>query len=267
MKITGRTGILLMFADPVAHVVGSHRLNERFDAEGHDIAVSPLHVSPADLPLVIGAIRRMQNVRGFGVTIPHKIDVLPLLDATTSRAARVGAVNFVRRDSDGRLTGDNLDGTGFVDGLAHSGIALRGRRVLQVGAGGAGRAVAFAIAEAGAAELVIHNRTQDRAESLAADVAAAHPACKTVAGGSDPRGFDLVVNTTSMGMHAGDSLPLPVEHLAAATDVAEIIMTPEITPLLAAAQARGCRFSLGKSMLDEQYKLLKALLRIGAEAP
>ena len=267
MKITGRTGILLMLADPVAHVVGSRRLNERFDAEGHDIAVSPLHVAPARLPLVIDAIRHMQNVRGFGVTIPHKIEVLRLLDATTPRAAQVGAVNFVRRDSDGRLTGDNLDGTGFVDGLAHSGITLRGRRVLQIGAGGAGRAVAFAIAEAGAAELVIHNRTQDRAASLAADVAAAHPACKTAAGDNDPRGFDLVVNTTSMGMHAGDPLPLHTEHLAASTDVAEIIMTPEITPLLAAAQARGCRVSLGKSMIDAQYGLLKTLLRIGVAAP
>ncbi len=266
MKITGRTGILLMLADPVAHVVGSHRLNERFDAEGHDIAVSPLHVAPADLPLVIDAIRRMRNVRGFGVTIPHKIDVLRLLDAATPRAARIGAVNFVRRDDDGRLTGDNLDGTGFVDGLAHSGITLRGRRVLQVGAGGAGRAVAFAIAEAGAAELVIHNRTRERAEALAADVAAAHPACGTVAGDSDPGGFDVVVNTTSMGMHEGDPLPLPVDKLAARTDVAEIIMTPAITPLLAAAQARGCRISLGTSMLDEQYKLLKSLLRIGAAA-
>jgi shikimate dehydrogenase len=265
LRITGRTGILLMLADPVAQVVGSHRLNERFAAEGHDIAVSPLHVAPADLPTVIDALRRMQNVLGFGVTIPHKIDVVRLLDATTPRAARIGAVNFVRRERDGRLTGDNLDGTGFVDGLAHSGITLRGRRVLQIGAGGAGRAVAFGIAEAGAAELVIHNRSHERAGALAADVAATYPACKVVAGSSgDPRGFDLVVNATSVGMHAGDPLPLDIEHLGAQTDVAEIIMTPEITPLLAAAQARGCRVSLGRSMLDEQYKLLKALLHIGA---
>ncbi|WP_412180087.1 shikimate dehydrogenase family protein, partial [Variovorax paradoxus] len=152
MRITGRTGIMLMLADPVAHVVGSLRLNDRFAAEGLDIAVSPLHVAPADLATVIDALRRMRNVLGFGVTIPHKIAVLPLLDATTPRAARIGAVNFVRRDAEGRLTGDNLDGRGFVDGLAGQGITLQGRRVLQLGAGGAGRAVAFGIAEAGARE-------------------------------------------------------------------------------------------------------------------
>ncbi|MGQ2994673.1 shikimate dehydrogenase [Variovorax sp.] len=269
MRITGRTGIMLMLADPVAHVVGSHRLNDRFAAEGLDIAVSPLHVGPADLATVIDALRRMRNVLGFGVTIPHKIAVLPLLDATTPRAARIGAVNFVRRDAEGRLTGDNLDGRGFVDGLAGQGITLQGRRVLQFGAGGAGRAVAFGIAEAGARELVIHNRTSERAEALAADVAAAYPDCSARAGTNDPGGFDLVVNTTSMGMHEGDALPLDVAHLAhlaAGTDVAEIIMTPAITPLLAAAQARGCRISLGTSMLDAQYVLVKELLAIGAPA-
>jgi shikimate dehydrogenase len=262
MRITGRTGILFILADPVAHVVGSHRLNERFAADGLDVAVSPLHVRGADLPVVIDALRRMHNVRGFGITIPHKIDVVGLLDATTARAARIGAVNFVRRDDDGRLTGDNLDGQGFVDGLRRGGIHLRGRRVLQLGAGGAGRAVAFGVAEAGARELVIHNRTRERAERLAADVAAAHPACTTSAGPDDPRGFDLVVNTTSMGMHEEDPLPLDVRQLDSGTDVAEIIMTPTITPLLAAAQQRGCRTSLGASMLDEQYILVKQLLGI-----
>ncbi len=138
--------------------------------------------------------------------------------------------------------------------------------MLQLGAGGAGRAVAFGIAEAGARELVIHNRTNARAEALAADVAAAYPGCVARAGTNDPSGFDLVVNTTSMGMHEGDALPLDVAQLAAGTDVAEIIMTPAITPLLAAAQACGCRVSLGTSMLDAQYVLVKELLGIGAPA-
>jgi len=265
MRITGRTRIMLMLADPVAQVQGSHRLNERFAAEGLDIAVSPLHVASGDLALVVDALRRMRNVIGFGVTIPHKIDIVRLLDAVTDRAHQIGAVNFVRRGDDGRLTGDNIDGQGFVNGLAHSGIGLSGRRVLQAGAGGAGRAVAFGIAGAGAGELVIHNRTHERAAALAASVAAAYPACKVSVGGGDPRGFDVVVNTTSQGMREGDALPVDVSRLEARTDVAEIIMAPTITPLLAAAQAGGCRISLGTSMLDEQYVLLKAFL--GIETP
>ncbi|WP_234195334.1 shikimate dehydrogenase family protein [Pseudacidovorax sp. NFM-22] len=262
LRITGRTGILFILADPVAHVVGSDRLNARFAAEGLDMAVSPLHVQPKDLATVIGTLRLLQNVQGFGVTIPHKIAVMPLLDAVTPRARLIGAVNFVRRDPDGRLTGDNLDGQGFVDGLAASGIGLAGRRVLQLGAGGAGRAVAFAVAEAGASALVIHNRTAARAQALAEAVGAAWPGCAAASGPDDPRGFDVVINTTSMGMHEGDPLPMDVGRLAASTDVAEIIMTPALTPLLVAAQARGCRISLGTSMLDAQYGLVKQLLGI-----
>lgn len=260
MKITGKTRILFMLADPVGHVVGTHMLNQRFEAEGLDAAMSPLHVKPADLETVLASIRRIHNVIGFGVTIPHKIAIVPLLDHTTERA-RIGSVNFVRRDADGTLTGDNLDGAGFVDGLAHSGITLRGQRVLQLGAGGAGRAVAFAIAEAGAAVLVIHNHTAAKAAALAADVAAAHPLCAASAGRADAQGFDVVVNTTSMGMRADDPLPLDVSHLPAGSAVAEIIMTPEMTPLLLAAQTRGCRIGLGKFMLAVQYKLVKDLLR------
>ncbi len=262
MRITGKTKILFMLADPVGHVVGSHMLNQRFLAEGHDVAVSPLHVASADLSIVLNAVRRMRNVAGFGVTIPHKIEVVSLLDGTTERAARIGSVNFVRREVDGRLYGDNLDGAGFVDGLAHSGITLRGRRVLQLGAGGAGRAVAFAIAEAGAAALAVHNRDGAKAAMLASEVARANPGCLCSADANDPRGFDVVVNTTSLGMHADDPLPLQLENLDAATDVAEIIMSPEMTPLLMAAQSRGCRIGLGKYMLQEQYKLVKMLLNM-----
>jgi shikimate dehydrogenase len=260
VRITGKTKILFILADPVDHVVGTHLLNQRFEAEGRDVAVSPLHVAPQDLATVLESLRRMRNVAGFGVTIPHKIAVIPLLDRMTGRAARVGSVNFVRRELDGTLTGDNLDGAGFVDGLAHCGIQLRGRRVLQIGAGGAGRAVAFAIAEAGAVELAIHNRTLSTAQTLADEVADAHPACATHVGDNDPEGFDVVVNTTSMGMQPGDPIPVRAERLASGAAVADIIMHPEHTPLLVEAQSRGCRIAPGRFMLIEQFKMVKELL-------
>lgn len=262
MKITGKTRIMFILADPVDHVMGTHVLNQRFATEGYDIAVSALQVAPDDLACVINGLRRCRNLIGFGVTIPHKINVMALLDRCTTRATFVGAVNFVRRDEVGTLTGDNLDGAGFVDGLAVSQIALRGQRVLQIGAGGAGRAVAFAIAEAGAAQLCIHNRTQTKAIELAAAVAAASSGCVTYAGGADPRGFDVVVNTTSAGMHEGDPLPVDTAGLSADTAVVEVIMQPEMTPLLTAAQARGCRIGLGRYMLEEQFKLVKQFLSL-----
>lgn len=264
MKITGKTRILFMLADPVAHVVGSHMLNQRFAEGGLDVAVSPLHVSPDDLRMVLATVRKLHNVAGFGVTIPHKIAIVPLLDHLSERARLVGSVNFVRRNADGTLLGDNIDGQGFVEGLRHGGIALQGCRVLQLGAGGAGRAVAFAIAMAGAKELVIHNRDHARAVALAADIASAGVDCTVRAGGTEVEGVDVVVNTTSQGMHAQDAPLFDYATLQGRHAVADIIMTPEITPLLAAARDKGCRLGLGKFMLQEQYPLVRRLIGLGS---
>lgn len=260
MRITGKTRIMFILGDPVEHIVGTAMLNDYFAAEGLDVAVSPLHVAPDDLPAVVATLRKLRNVAGFGVTIPHKIAVIPLLDATTETARHVGAVNFVRRSADGTLTGDNVDGRGFVAGLAANGVTVAGRRVLQIGAGGAGRAIAFALAEAGAAELAIVNRSAEKGAALARAVAAAVPGC-AASGRLPPLGeVDLVVNTTSLGMKAVDPLPLDLAGLVAATTVAEVVMTPEKTPLLVEAEARGCPIVGGREMMKHQIALARAFV-------
>jgi shikimate dehydrogenase len=262
LRITGRTRILFILADPVAHVMGSAYFNDWFSAHGVDAAVSPLHVAPDDLGSVVNAIRRMRNVAGFGVTIPHKIAVRGFLDEVSGRGALIGAVNFVRRDEDGRLSGDNIDGVGFLAGLARSGVAVAGKRVLQLGAGGAGRAIAFALAGAGAARLTIANRSQDKAAALASSVRAAVPACQCMAGDADPRGADLVVNTTSVGLRSDQSPLADPSVLHPGTTVADIIMAPETTRLLTDALARGCRVVRGRDMLEGQIALCARFMRL-----
>jgi shikimate dehydrogenase len=261
-RVTGRTRVMFILGDPVAHIIGTAILNEDFFRHGVDATVSPLHVAPADLGTVLGAIRAMRNVAGFGVTIPHKIEVIRHLDGTTPRAAGIGAVNFVRRHPDGTLLGDNVDGIGFVAGLARNGVEVAGRRVLQIGAGGAGRAIAFAMAEAGASHLTIANRTAGKARALAEAVAAAYPGCATSTAMPDAQGFDLVVNTTSVGMHDGDPLPAELSTLGIGAVVADVIMTPETTPLLAEAERRGCRIVRGKEMLLDQPRLVREFLSL-----
>lgn len=253
---------MFILADPVAHIRGSVVLTRELRALGHDIAISPLHVRPADLAQAVGAIRRFQNVVGFGITIPHKIAVAALIDELLPQAKLVGSVNFVRRDADGRLTGDNLDGIGFIDGARQSGIDFAGKRVLQLGAGGAGRSIAFSIAAAGAKALGIANRTADKARDLAAAVQAAYPTCEAFVAPARVQGFDAIVNTTALGMKAEDPLPADLTDLAPSATVSEIIMSPELTPLLLEAQKRGCRISLGRSMLENQVKRLEDLLRL-----
>jgi shikimate dehydrogenase len=262
MEITGKTKIMFILADPVAHIRGSVVLTRELRALGHDIAISPLHVKPADLEQTVGAIRKFQNVVGLGITIPHKIAVASLIDELLPQAKLVGSVNFVRRDSDGKLTGDNIDGAGFIDGARESGIDFKGKRVLQIGAGGAGRSIAFSVAGAGAAALGIHNRTEAKARDLAAAVRAAYPGCDAFAAKPEAAGYDAVINTSSVGMKPEDPLLIDPSHLTSGMSVSEIIMSPEMTPLLLAAQQRGCKISLGKSMLMNQVKRLEKLLRL-----
>src|SRR5690606_13977803 len=144
-------------------------------------------------------------------------------------------VNFIRRDDDGSLHGDNVDGAGFVHGARQKGIDPAGLRVLQYGAGGAGRSVAFALAEAGVAELVVVNRDRARADRLAEAVAAAFPQVRTRVGNGFEKDCDMVVNTTSVGMEADPGAPFDLSLLRPDMIVAEIILSPEQTPLLAAA--------------------------------
>ena len=128
--------------------------------------------------------------------------------------------------------------------------------MLLCGAGGAARAIAFALAQAGIRKLSIHNRTQAAAQQILQGINALYPAVETAPGSEDPTGFDLVVNATSLGMRAEDPLPLDASRLSAMQAVAEIIMTPKLTPLLEQAQAKGCRIQYGLPMLECQIEMM-----------
>ncbi|MGF9694070.1 shikimate dehydrogenase [Rhizobium sp. 0TCS1.26] len=261
MEITGKSKIMFVLADPVDHVRASAVLNAYFTEISEDVATSPLAVRPQDLSHVVGAIRLMGNVVGFGVTIPHKVAIIPLLDEITDRARMIGAVNFVRRSDDGRLVGDNMDAPGFIAGLSAHGYSVAGKRVLQIGAGGAGRATALAIAEAGAAELWISNRDAARGKALADAVQAAFPQTHVVSGSAAADTFDLIVNTTALGMKPGDAVPVDLSQLPSSTVVYDIIVNPPVTRLMEIAHARGAVTIGGKAMLDAQMALVGAFIR------
>ncbi|SFJ73862.1 shikimate dehydrogenase [Bosea sp. OK403] len=216
----------------------------------------PIHVQSRDLSTVLDGIRNWKNLAGFIVTVPHKTSIIPLLDEVTEAARIVGAVNAVRRDDGGRLIGHILDGAGFVAGLRQEGISIEGRSVYLAGAGGAASAIAFALAQAGVARLTIANRTLERCSDLVARLRQVHHDVRSEVGSIDPAGHDIVVNATSMGLKENDPFPLDVARLMPNQIVAEIIMQPEVTPLLAAAAKAGCRTHPGWPMLQCQLKLM-----------
>ena len=255
-EISGRTRLYGIVADPVGHVRTPQVFNARFAAGGADAVMVPFHVGAAGLAAAFAAFRTMRNLGGFIVTVPHKTGAVALCDAVGETGRAVGAVNTVRRESDGRLVADMFDGEGFVAGLRSQGIEPEARRVYLAGAGGAACAIAFGLARAGAARVTIANRTASRAEDLVARLRGRFPGLDAAVGGTDPAGHDLVVNATSLGLTPDDALPLDVTRLDASMTVAEIVMRPERTALLLEASRRGCRVHLGRHMLDCQIDLM-----------
>ena len=255
-EITGRTRILGILADPIYHVKTPQVMNALLVRHGVDAVLVPFHVAPAQLATLLDGLRAMQNFGGFIATVPHKPAMLALCDETTPEARHIGAVNCVRREADGRMVGAMLDGIGFVEALRASGVAPKGLRAYLAGAGGAASAIAFALAEAGVRALTIANRTRDKAEALASRVRHVYPTLELSTDADRVREQDLIVNATSLGMRHEDPLPLDVAQIESRQFVAEAIMDPEMTPLLKAAEARGCRIQRGLPMLESQIVLM-----------
>lgn len=254
--ISGTTRFVPLLAHPCRHVRTPGVFNAECAGRGIDMAMVPLDVRPDMLAQTVAALRAMDNLAGMVITIPHKTEVAQYCDRLTGATEMLGVCNIIRREGDGSLTGAMFDGEGFVAGLRHRGHDPAGRRVLLIGAGGAASGLAHALAGAGVARLTIANRSTEKAEILVDQLAAVFPGTDIGAGPADPAGYDLVINGTSLGMHAGDALPVDPDRLDAGTLVAEVVMQPDVTPLLAAAEARGCRIHKGINMIEQQVRLL-----------
>lgn len=258
--INGTTQVYLCIAHPSAHVKAPEVFNELFAQRGLNVVTVAVDVAPEDLASFVEGARGWRNLIGFGLTIPHKEAVVPLLDELDETARVVGAVNTVRREQDGSLVGGIFDGSGFVAGIEKAGIALSGMRTLLVGAGGAGRAIAFGLASAGVATIGICNRSGERAHRLASDLTAAHPRLDVDATAEPGPDWDLIVNATSLGMRPEDPLPIDIAVLDPGAIVAEAVMTPEVTRLIADSRARGLRTHPGRPMRDSQIEAVLQFL-------
>jgi shikimate dehydrogenase len=254
--ITGRTGVLAIFGDPLEQARAPGLVNASLAARAVDAVLVPLRVPRGALPAVIAGVRAIESFRGAVVTMPHKTAVVELLDEVRPEARQVGACNVFRRDAADRLVGAMLDGEGFTVALRRAGVDVRGKRVWLAGAGGAAAAIAFAMAKYGAITLALHNRTVEKAEALAARLRAAHPKLDVRVSGPRPERCDVVINATSLGMRPDDPLPLDPLGFQPGMVAADVVIRDEPTPFLAAAAARGCAVQPGLPMLVEQIEQL-----------
>jgi shikimate dehydrogenase len=232
------TALAGVFGWPVEHSRSPAMMNAAFAELGLDWRYLRLPVSPDLFPAVARALPR-SGYRGANVTIPHKLAAHDLSDELTPAAAAIGAVNTLIYE-DGRILGDNTDAGGLVDAIESD---LSGRTALVLGSGGAGRAAVWALREAGA-DVAIWNRTPRRAAALAAEVGVRHAA--------DPEQADVLVNTTSVGMH-GEDLPgqLGLDALSPSL-VADAVYGSEPTELCRWAERRGARVVDGLELLLRQ---------------
>lgn len=265
-EITGTTRLFGILADPVHHVKTPQRINAHFAQLGYDGVLVPMHVHPQGLASAFDGLRRLENLGGLIVTVPHKTAILALCDDASDVATQIGAANVVRREASGRMVAHMLDGEGFVGGLREAGVSVAGKTAYLAGAGGAASAIAYALVQAGVERLTIANRTLAKVDELKRRILELYPHARIAAGTGDPSGHDLVINGTSLGLKAGDALPLDAAKLSPAQLVCEVIMQPAETPLLAAAKARGCHVHDGLPMLAAQIALMAGFLGVGAGA-
>lgn len=247
MTITGGTRLAALIGTPVGHSLSPALLNAAAASAGVDLAFVAFDVSPSAVGAALDGVRAF-GLAGLSVTMPHKEAVAALVDERSDDAALLGAVNCVVPVGRGLLRGENTDGGGFVDSLRADDVEPSGLRCAVLGAGGAARAVVLALARAGAAEVVVVNRTPERAEAAAA---LAGPVGR-VGEERAVREADLVVNATPLGMGDDPAMPVDPSLLHAGQIVADLIYHPRRTPLLEAASAAGTLTVDGLGMLVHQ---------------
>src|ERR1043165_937072 len=207
----------------------------------------PLQVKAADVEDFFRLPKKLPNLDGIIITVPHKPVAFRHCDETSERARVLEVANVMRRGADGRWLGAMTDGGGFVAALKRNGFDPKGKRALQVGAGGAGSAIALSLAMEGASVTLADLDTGKRDALIARLARHGHKVAATES--ADPSAFDLVINATPAGMKAGD--PLPVDRL-----FRDGIPLPAMTPLLEAARARGCSTQTGVEMFNAQVDFI-----------
>jgi shikimate dehydrogenase len=253
-RLDSNTIMYAVFGDPIRHSKSPIMLNRAFEEAGINAAYAAFHIKPGQLKDAVSGIRAME-FRGVNITIPHKVEVMDYIDIIDEGARVIGAVNTIVND-DGRLTGYNTDGIGYVRSLKEeTGMSLNGKKVLMVGAGGAARGVGYALAKEGAAHIYFANRTREKADELAQALSEFT--------GTSGIGMDeiaeiageaaLIVNNTSLGMHPNvDQVPMDTSLIRESMVVSDLVYNPLITKFLRESEARGAKIHSGLGMFIYQ---------------
>jgi shikimate dehydrogenase len=259
--ISGKTRICALIGDPLEHTMSPAMHNAAFKKLGLDYIYLPFKVKPEKLTDAVAGLRAL-NVRGFNVTIPHKVSIIPWLDSLDPLAEKIGAVNTVVNDG-GALKGYNTDAEGFLRALQGHGVAPRDKDIVILGAGGASRAISYVLAGEGARLTILNRRLElDWAEDIARlirkklgrEIKAGELNASALA--QVLAKADILVNATSVGMSSESrNSPVPARFLKRRLVVFDIVYNPLETRLLKAAKSAGAKVIGGVDMLAWQGAL------------
>jgi shikimate dehydrogenase len=259
--ISGKTQICALIGDPVGHTMSPAMHNAAFKKLGLDYLYIPFRVKPEQLPQAVAGLRAL-HVRGFNVTIPHKVSIIPLLDSLDPLAEKIGAVNTVVNDG-GLLKGYNTDAEGFLRALKGRGVEPRDKNIVVLGAGGASRAISYILAGNGARLTILNRKLElDWAENIARlirkelgkDVRVGELNSRNLSSALEKA--DILVNATSVGMSPSSSRsPVPAKLLQRRLVVFDIVYNPMMTRLLKEAKTAGAKVISGVDMLSWQGAL------------
>lgn len=250
--INGNTELIAHIGYPTHSFKSPMIYNPYFEKKGINAIVVPMGCQADHFETFLGSVFNLTNVRGALITMPHKVTTVGLLHEVTPTVRVAGACNAVKKNAQGHLIGDMFDGSGFTRGVKRKGFDLIGKRVLVVGSGGVGSAIAASLASEQISGIGVFDSNTLAAENLAIRLKENYPQLEVRSDSKDPQGYDLVVNATPMGMSEGDPLPMDVSRIAPSTFVGEVVMRTEMTAFLSAAKARGCQVQVGSDMLFEQ---------------
>ena len=254
MNVSGNTSVYGIFGYPVKHSLSPLMQNAAFLKVGIDAVYVPFEVEPDKLGEAISGVRAL-GVKGINVTVPHKERVIEHLDYISDEAEFLEAVNTVKNEN-GELTGYNTDAEGFLRSLIEEKIKLEGKKVLMFGAGGAARAVGYALLKGGVKFLNIVNRNFQRAKEVGKLLGTRGNVLVFPLKESTVEALlkdtDLIVNTTSVGMAPDDPRLFNYSRIPEGITVVDIIYNPPETPLLKAAREKGCKIVNGLGMLVYQ---------------
>jgi shikimate dehydrogenase len=265
--ISGHTSLIAHLGYPTESFKAPMIYNPWFENKGIDTVVVPMGVRADDYPAFFRSLFRLSNIRGALITMPHKVTTVGLLDETSLAVKIAGSCNAVLRRDDGSLLGDMFDGEGFTRGARRKGFDFAGADCLVVGTGGVGSAIAAAIAAQRPRSIALCDIRGQIVASLAERLRQYYSDLPVHIRETDPAGYDLVVNATPLGMQRNDPLPFDPGRLNRDTFVGEVVLSTEMTPLLLAAEARGCRYQIGTDMLFEQIPAYLEFFGYGVATP